>query len=85
MIGPILAALALQPISGLEKVPPQVRSIQNDQIQNQTLFWGTYRPNLFFGTRTRSKNTLMTGLMWQSLNSLELSDSNLLPILLIYF
>ncbi|KAJ3201838.1 Processing alpha glucosidase I [Entophlyctis luteolus] len=31
---------------------------------NSTLFWGTYRPNVYFGTRTRSPDTLLTGLMW---------------------
>jgi mannosyl-oligosaccharide glucosidase len=28
------------------------------------MLWGTYRPNLYFGTRTRSPETLLTGIMW---------------------
>ncbi|KAG0246517.1 Processing alpha glucosidase I [Mortierella sp. GBA43] len=32
--------------------------------QNQSLQWGIYRPNLYFGTRPRLPNTVMTGLMW---------------------
>ncbi|KAF8936813.1 Processing alpha glucosidase I [Haplosporangium gracile] len=32
--------------------------------QNSSLLWGIYRPNLYFGTRARLPNTLMTGLMW---------------------
>ncbi|KAF8970494.1 Processing alpha glucosidase I [Entomortierella lignicola] len=32
--------------------------------QNQSLFWGPYRPNLYFGTRPRLPDTVMTGLMW---------------------
>jgi mannosyl-oligosaccharide glucosidase len=32
--------------------------------QNQSLHWGIYRPNLYFGTRPRLPDTVMTGLMW---------------------
>ncbi|KAK5829595.1 glycoside hydrolase [Linnemannia elongata] len=32
--------------------------------QNSSLLWGIYRPNLYFGTRARLPDTLMTGLMW---------------------
>ena len=28
------------------------------------LFWGTYRPNLYFGLRPKIPQSLMTGLMW---------------------
>ncbi|KAI8823716.1 glycoside hydrolase [Fimicolochytrium jonesii] len=38
---------------------------------NQSLFWGTYRPNLYFGTRTRSADTLLTGLMWFGVNEVS--------------
>ncbi|KNC96421.1 mannosyl-oligosaccharide glucosidase [Spizellomyces punctatus DAOM BR117] len=38
---------------------------------NQSLYWGTYRPNLYFGTRTRSPNTLLTGLMWYGVNEIS--------------
>ncbi len=31
---------------------------------NQSLLWGTYRPNLYFGTRPRLPESLLTGLMW---------------------
>lgn len=33
---------------------------------DSSLFWGTFRPNLYFGLRPRVPNTLMTGLMWHS-------------------
>ncbi len=33
--------------------------------QNASLLWGTYRPNLYFGTRTRSPtDAVLTGLLW---------------------
>ncbi|KAH8107152.1 glycoside hydrolase [Cristinia sonorae] len=31
---------------------------------SDTLVWGAYRPNLYFGLRPRIKQSLMTGLMW---------------------
>ncbi|KAL2912528.1 Processing alpha glucosidase I [Polyrhizophydium stewartii] len=39
--------------------------------QNQSLLWGTYRPNLYFGARTRTPETLLTGLMWHGLGGIE--------------
>jgi mannosyl-oligosaccharide glucosidase len=30
----------------------------------QSLLWGPYRPNLYFGLRPRIPQSLMTGLMW---------------------
>ncbi|KAJ2491174.1 Processing alpha glucosidase I [Coemansia sp. RSA 2050] len=35
---------------------------------NSELLWGTYRPNLYFGTRPRLANSLVSGLMWFGLN-----------------
>ena len=28
------------------------------------MLWGTYRSNLYFGTRARTKATILTGLVW---------------------
>ena len=48
-----LAWLALLPLA--RAVQPSV---------NDTLLWGAYRPNLYFGLRPRIPQSLMTGLMW---------------------
>jgi mannosyl-oligosaccharide glucosidase len=32
--------------------------------EDQSLLWGTYRPNLYFGLRPRLPQSLMSGLMW---------------------
>ncbi|KAJ3013924.1 Processing alpha glucosidase I [Thoreauomyces humboldtii] len=45
--------------------------VQAHAAANQSLFWGSYRPNLYFGTRTRSAETLMTGLMWFGVNEVS--------------
>ncbi|KAF9189385.1 Processing alpha glucosidase I [Haplosporangium sp. Z 11] len=39
-------------------------SITASAAQNQSLLWGIYRPNLYFGTRPRLPDSLLTGLMW---------------------
>lgn len=31
---------------------------------NESLFWGPYKPNLYFGVRPRLPQSLWTGLMW---------------------
>jgi len=33
-------------------------------LEVPSLFWGTYRPGLYFGLKTRSPADLVTGLMW---------------------
>jgi hypothetical protein len=38
-----------------------------ERASNSTLFWGTYRPNLYFGVRPRLPHSVMTGLMWYTL------------------
>jgi hypothetical protein len=34
------------------------------RMSNQSLLWGPYRPNLYFGVRPRLPKSLMAGLMW---------------------
>jgi mannosyl-oligosaccharide glucosidase len=45
--------------------------------RNDTL-WGTYRPNIYFGTRTRTDLSLLTGLIWFGINDVQQQpwDSN---------
>lgn len=34
------------------------------RLNNQSLLWGPYKPNLYFGVRPRLPQGLWTGLMW---------------------
>lgn len=34
------------------------------RANNQSLLWGPYKPNLYFGVRPRIANSLTAGLMW---------------------
>ncbi|KAK9768353.1 Processing alpha glucosidase I [Basidiobolus ranarum] len=40
-------------------------------VSNSSLLWGTYRPNLYFGTRPRVPESLLTGLMWFGLDDIQ--------------
>lgn len=35
-------------------------------LSNDSLLWGPYRPNLYFGLQPRIANSLLTGLMWSN-------------------
>ena len=43
------------------KVP---KAVEKTGLQVPNLFWGSYRPGVYFGLKTRSPADLMFGLMW---------------------
>jgi mannosyl-oligosaccharide glucosidase len=48
---------------------------------NQTLLWGPYRPNLYFGVRPRLHKSFMGGLMWANVDSFEDVQHSRSPLL----
>ncbi|KAL5038334.1 hypothetical protein BDV3_006485 [Batrachochytrium dendrobatidis] len=40
------------------------------RAHNASLLWGTYRPNLYFGARSRTPETVLAGLMWFGISNL---------------
>lgn len=34
------------------------------EVYNETMEWGTYKPNLFFGVKDRSPKPLIIGMAW---------------------
>ena len=44
---------------------------ENAKVSNDSLLWGPYRPNLYFGVRPRIPKSLMTGLMWAKVDSFQ--------------
>lgn len=49
------------------------------RLNNETLLWGPYRPNLYFGVRPRMAESLMAGLMWAKVdNYMDVQHSTLL-------
>lgn len=44
---------------------------ENSKRSNESLLWGPYRPNLYFGVRPRIPKSLTTGLLWARTDSFE--------------
>ena len=44
---------------------------ENAKASNDSLLWGPYRPNLYFGVRPRIPKSLMTGLIWAKVDSFQ--------------
>lgn len=41
------------------------------RLNDQSLLWGPYKPNLYFGVRPRVPDGLWTGLMWTGASTFE--------------
>lgn len=61
-IGSPVKALACVLLAQLSFVDAQVAEIE--KASNDSLLWGPYRPNLYFGVRPRIPKSLMGGLLW---------------------
>lgn len=48
----------------LHAAPPALPPGSSSPAVAPDLFWGTYRPHVYFGMKTRSPQPLVTGLMW---------------------
>lgn len=44
---------------------------ENARPSNDSLVWGPYRPNLYFGVRPRIPKSLTTGLLWAKVDNFE--------------
>ena len=44
---------------------------ENAKRSNESLLWGPYRPNLYFGVRPRIPKSLITGLLWAKVDSFQ--------------
>ncbi|KAF2672444.1 glycoside hydrolase [Microthyrium microscopicum] len=47
-----------------------------ERATNQSLFWGAYRPNLYFGIRPRTPDGLQMGLLWSKVEDYESVQHN---------
>ena len=45
--------------------------VANAKHSNDSLLWGPYRPNLYFGIRPRIPKSLMTGLLWAKVDNFQ--------------
>jgi len=78
-----LVSLSLSLVACLLPCPVSAdgESILNSEIgrlNNQSLLWGPYRPNLYFGVRPRIPKSLSASLMWGKVDSYtEVQNSRL--------
>ncbi|CAI4216854.1 unnamed protein product [Parascedosporium putredinis] len=69
-----LLVLGCSPRSVLATTTDNGESVLHSEASranNQSLFWGPYKPNLYFGVRPRLPQGLWTGLMWGKVNDFE--------------
>jgi mannosyl-oligosaccharide glucosidase len=65
-------------------VGAQVAEIE--KASNDSLLWGPYRPNLYFGVRPRIPKSLMGGLMWTRVEDYtSVQNSKESSVSLVYF
>jgi hypothetical protein len=49
-----------------------------EKASNDSLLWGPYRPNLYFGIRPRIPKSLMTGLLWTRVEDYQSIQNSML-------
>eukprot|EP00741_Cyanophora_paradoxa_P010634 tig00020537_g10278.t1 len=60
----VLALVAAASATGPESMRAKGVPAYKTAERNASLLWGSYRPNLYFGLRTRHPESLLAGLMW---------------------
>lgn len=66
--------------SGTFAQDESVLNAEIGRLNNESLYWGPYRPNLYFGVRQRAPNSLLTGLMWSNVDDYrKAQESKLAP------
>lgn len=51
------------------------------KANNQSLLWGPYKPNLYFGVRPRIPKSLTAGLMWAKVDNYATAQTSTLALL----
>lgn len=51
------------------------------RANNESLLWGPYKPNLYFGVRPRIANSLAAGLMWAKVDNFATAQGSMLLVL----
>ncbi|KAK1770425.1 glycoside hydrolase family 63 protein [Phialemonium atrogriseum] len=60
----LLSSILLVAPTALAANDESILTSEIGRLNNQSLLWGPYRPNLYFGVRPRIPKSLMAGLMW---------------------
>ena len=68
------AALAVQVSDGVSTVAHEAA-----RASNESLLWGPYKPNLYFGVRPRIPNSVFAGLMWAKVDNYATAQESMRP------
>ena len=52
---------------------------KNAKLSNESLLWGPYRPNLYFGIKPRIPKSLSTGLLWAKVDDFRGAQESTQP------
>lgn len=66
---------------GIVHATDQAGLSRNAELSNQSLLWGPYRPNLYFGIRPRIPKSLMLGLLWSRVEEFQGINASMLELL----
>lgn len=66
LVGVLLSHLLFACVAAKDEA---VLNAEIGRLNNQSLLWGPYRPNLYFGVRPRLPHSLMAGLMWSNIDT----------------
>lgn len=83
----LLLAVSLWQLLGFVQVVTADDGIGSESVlaseigrqNNQSLFWGPYKPNLYFGVRPRTPKAMWTGLMWAKIDNYQDVQSGATP------
>ena len=52
---------------------------KNAKLSNESLLWGPYRPNLYFGVKPRIPKSISTGLLWAKVDDFRGAQESTVP------
>lgn len=78
LVGVLLSHLLFACVAAKDEA---VLNAEIGRLNNQSLLWGPYRPNLYFGVRPRLPHSLMTGLMWSNIDTFNGPKDSQSPLL----
>lgn len=65
------AAVAAFTITTTKAEGESILTAEIGRQNNQSLLWGPYKPNVYFGVRPRAPEGLWTGLMWSKVDDYQ--------------
>jgi mannosyl-oligosaccharide glucosidase len=67
----LLAAVRLLWLPAVLGQDASILTSEVGRLNNQSLLWGPYKPNVYFGVRPRIPKSLWAGLMWVKVDNYE--------------